>query len=55
MIPEPPDRARATESRLDMLREEARRTGRVPDTGGQIVGGPIPRTQGARLATMGSR
>ena len=53
MIPEPPDRARATEIRLDMLREEARRTGRVPDTGGQIVGGPIPRTPGATAGYYG--
>ncbi len=44
MTPEPPDRARASESRLDVLREEARRTGRVAGAGGPIVGGPIPRT-----------
>ena len=34
---------RATEDRLDGLREEAGRTGRVPETGIPIVGGPIPR------------
>ena len=34
---------RATEDRLDGLREEARRTGRVPETGIPIAGGPIPR------------
>ena len=34
---------RATEDRLESLREEARRTGRVAETGVPIVGGPIPR------------
>src|SRR5262245_61952922 len=36
------DRRRASEDRLDALREEARRTGRVADDGETIVGGPIP-------------
>src|SRR5919106_541069 len=36
-------RHRASEDRLDALREEARRTGRVTDRGVTIVGGPIPR------------
>src|SRR2546428_1512509 len=34
---------RATEDRLDGLRQEAQRTGRVADTGVLVVGGPIPR------------
>jgi polysulfide reductase-like protein len=34
---------RATEDRLDTLREEARRTGRVAEAGIPIAGGPIPR------------
>jgi formate-dependent nitrite reductase membrane component NrfD len=34
---------RATEERLDRLREEAARTGRVADAGMAIAGGPIPR------------
>jgi len=34
---------RATEDRLDRLREEAARTGRVADAGMAIAGGPIPR------------
>jgi len=42
MTPETPDRQRASESRLDVLREEARRTGSVEGAGFQIVGGPIP-------------
>lgn len=40
---EPPTPPRATEGRLDTLREEARRSGRVAETGIPIVGGPIPR------------
>jgi hypothetical protein len=43
MTPKPPDKERISESRLDTLREEARRTGRVAGAGGPIVGGPIPR------------
>jgi hypothetical protein len=38
----PPDTGRATEARLDALREEARTTGTVADSGAAIVGGPIP-------------
>jgi Polysulphide reductase, NrfD len=34
---------RVSEARFDSLREEARRTGRVADRGGAIVGGPMPR------------
>jgi formate-dependent nitrite reductase membrane component NrfD len=41
----PPDRA--TEARLDTLREEARKTGTVGDRGVAIVGGPIPRDAAA--------
>ena len=40
---EPLKSHRATEDRLEDLREEARRTGRVAETGVAIVGGPIPR------------
>lgn len=40
---EPPKSHRATEARLDSLREEAGRTGHVTETGIPIVGGPIPR------------
>ena len=40
---EPLKPPRVTEDRLDGLREEARRTGRVPETGIPIAGGPIPR------------
>ena len=40
---EPLKSHRATEDRLEDLREEARRTGRVAETGIAIVGGPIPR------------
>jgi hypothetical protein len=40
---EPLKSYRATEDRLENLREEARRTGRVAETGIAIVGGPIPR------------
>jgi hypothetical protein len=40
---EPIKSHRATEDRLDGLREEARQTGRVAETGMPIVGGPIPR------------
>jgi hypothetical protein len=40
---EPLITGRATEDRLDSLREDARRTGRVAETGIPIVGGPIPR------------
>jgi hypothetical protein len=40
---EPLETRRATEDRLDGLREQARRTGRVAETGIPIVGGPIPR------------
>ncbi|HMF59619.1 MAG TPA: NrfD/PsrC family molybdoenzyme membrane anchor subunit [Vicinamibacterales bacterium] len=40
---EPVNTFRATEDRLDSLREDARRTGRVAETGISIVGGPIPR------------
>jgi hypothetical protein len=43
MAGEPVNTFRATEDRLDRLREEARRTGRVAETGIPIVGGPIPR------------
>jgi formate-dependent nitrite reductase membrane component NrfD len=43
MAGEPPTPPRATEGRLDTLREEARRSGRVAETGIPIVGGPIPR------------
>jgi hypothetical protein len=39
----PPHGSRATEGRLDRLREEAGRTGRVTGTGLPVVGGPIPR------------
>ena len=53
MIPEPPNRARASESRLDMLREEARRTGRVAGADGRIVGGPIPRARNAAVGYYG--
>ncbi len=38
-----PPEARATEARLDALREEARETGTVGGGGAAIVGGPIPR------------
>jgi hypothetical protein len=38
-----PSSRRATEARLDRLREEASRTGRVADPGVTIAGGPIPR------------
>ena len=37
------EQRRASEERLDALREEARRTGRAGDPGVTIVGGPIPR------------
>jgi hypothetical protein len=40
---EPVNTLRATEDRLDNLREDARRIGRVAETGISIVGGPIPR------------
>jgi hypothetical protein len=40
---EPLKTPRATEDRLETLREEARRTGHVAATGIPIVGGPIPR------------
>ena len=40
---EPQKSHRATEDRLETLREEAGRTGRVAETGVAIVGGPIPR------------
>ena len=43
MPSEPLNTLRATEDRLESLREEARRTGRVAETGIAIVGGPIPR------------
>lgn len=44
MVPGEPEKShRATEDRLESLREEARRTGRVAETGIPIVGGPIPR------------
>ena len=43
-MPEQPHKSvRATEDRLEGLREEARRTGHVAETGIPIVGGPIPR------------
>ena len=42
MPSEPLPRRGASEDRLDALREEARRTGRVADRGLTIVGGPIP-------------
>lgn len=38
---------RATEERLDRLREEAARTGRVAESGVAIAGGPIPRDPGS--------
>jgi hypothetical protein len=41
------DQRRASEDRLDALREEARRTGRVADRGVTTVGGPIPREAAA--------
>jgi hypothetical protein len=47
MTPQPPDKARASESRLDGLRDEARRTGRVEGGAGPIAGGPIPRVPDA--------
>jgi formate-dependent nitrite reductase membrane component NrfD len=40
---EPQKSHRATEDRLESLREEARRKGRVAEAGIPIVGGPIPR------------
>lgn len=43
MPDEPLKSVRATEDRLNSLREQARRTGRVAETGIPIVGGPIPR------------
>jgi hypothetical protein len=44
MVPGEPQKShRATEDRLESLREEARRSGRVVETGIPIVGGPIPR------------
>jgi formate-dependent nitrite reductase membrane component NrfD len=43
MSVEPLKTPRATEDRLDGLREQARRTGHVAETGIPIVGGPIPR------------
>lgn len=52
MTPEPHD-TRATESRLDMLREEARRTGLVAGAGSPIVGGPIPKTSVAAVGYYG--
>ncbi|MGH2398366.1 MAG: NrfD/PsrC family molybdoenzyme membrane anchor subunit [bacterium] len=42
MATEPLNTLRATEERLERLREEARRTGRVAEAGIPIVGGPIP-------------
>lgn len=41
--PVQPGGSRATENRLDGLREEAGRTGRVSEAGIPIAGGPIPR------------
>ena len=41
------DQRRVSEDRLDALREEARRTGRVADRGVTTVGGPIPREAAA--------
>ncbi len=38
-----PGKDRASEARLDALREEAARTGRVGAKGARIAGGPIPR------------
>jgi hypothetical protein len=43
MSTKPSNTPRASESRLDMLREEAQRTGTVAAVGAPIVGGPIPR------------
>ncbi len=40
---EPLESHRATEDRLEKLRAEAGRTGRVAETGVAVVGGPIPR------------
>lgn len=52
-MPDSLDRTQTMESRLDALREEARRTGRVPDPGGQIAGGPIPRSQNPTVGYYG--
>ena len=43
MAREPHKTFGATEERLDSLRQEARRTGRVAEAGMPIAGGPIPR------------
>ena len=53
MTPEPHHTPRATERRLDMLREEAVRTGLVAGAGGPIVGGPIPRAPSAPVGYYG--
>jgi hypothetical protein len=47
MPSEPITSRRATEDRLEKLRDEAGRTGRVAEDGMPIVGGPIPRDRGA--------
>jgi formate-dependent nitrite reductase membrane component NrfD len=44
---------RATEERLDGLREEARRTGRVAATGVAIAGGPVPHDAASRPGYYG--
>ena len=46
-------RRRTSEDRLDVLREEARRTGRVGEGGLTIVGGPIPRDVAATSGYYG--
>ena len=53
MPAEPPSSHRATEDRLERLREEARRTGRVADAGIAIAGGPIPRDAAPRPGYYG--
>jgi Polysulphide reductase, NrfD len=49
----PPDPGRATEARLDSLREQARQTGTVGDRGIAIVAGPIPRDAAAGFGYYG--
>jgi hypothetical protein len=48
-----PTRPRATETRLDALRDEARRAGIVQGAGAAVVGGPIPHTPGAATSYYG--
>jgi hypothetical protein len=52
MTPKPPDKVRDSESRLDTLREEARRTGNVGPAGGPTVW-PIPRPPNAAVGYYG--